>query len=100
MKKTAHEMLETKEFKHLVKKRWTVSMILLGTLFIIYYGFIILIATNKPFITKKIGVVTTIGIPIAVLVIIVSWLLTLIYVNYSNKKYDPEVENLKKQMLD
>ncbi len=45
--KSAHEVIESADFKELVKKRWTVSMILLALLFVSYYGFILLVATNK-----------------------------------------------------
>ncbi|HVT61568.1 MAG TPA: DUF485 domain-containing protein [Thermoanaerobaculia bacterium] len=93
--KSTHEMLESSEFKSLVKKRWTVSIVLTILLFVVYYGYIILVAVNKPFLAQKIGEVTTLGIPIGVGVIIAAWVLTAIYVVWANNTYDNEVARLK-----
>jgi len=96
--KSAHELLESHDFKALVAKRWTVSMVLLALLFVTYYGFILLIGTNKEFVSQKIGEVTTLAIPLGVAVIVIAWVLTAFYVAWANKSYDPEVERLKGQL--
>ncbi|MEI6668190.1 MAG: DUF485 domain-containing protein [Acidobacteriota bacterium] len=95
MKQTARQMLDSPEFKRMVTKRWTFSVILTIVLFVIYYGYIVLIAVNKPFMAQKIGEVTTLGIPLGVAVILLSWVLTAIYVIWANKVHDPEVAKLK-----
>lgn len=91
----AHDMLESREFKHLVAKRWSVSIVLTIILFVIYYGYILLIGYNKPLLATKIGEYTNLGIPMGVGVIVLSWVLTVIYVVWANKSYDPEVKRLK-----
>ncbi|ABC83468.1 DUF485 domain-containing protein [Anaeromyxobacter dehalogenans] len=96
--KSALQVLDSPDFKALVKKRWSVSMVLLALLFVTYYGFILLLATNKAFVTQKVGEVTTLAIPLGVAVIIFAWLLTAYYVGWANKSYDPEVERLKSQL--
>ncbi len=96
--KSTHEMLESHEFKSLVAKRWSVSIVLTVLLFIIYYGYILLIGYNKALLAQKIGQVTTLGIPLGVAVIILSWVLTVIYVIWANNSYDPEVQRLKDQL--
>ena len=96
--KTTHEVIESKEFKHLVSTRWTVSLILLALLFVSYYGYILLIAADKAFVSQKIGEVTTLAIPLGVASIVIAWLLTAFYVLWANAKYDPEVERLKKEL--
>jgi uncharacterized membrane protein (DUF485 family) len=93
--KSTHEMLESREFKELVRKRWTVSIVLTILLFVVYYGYILLIAVNKPFLAQKIGEVTTLGIPLGVAVIVAAWVLTAIYVFWANNTYDNEVARLK-----
>ena len=98
MKQTARQMLDSPEFKAMVTKRWTISVILTAILFVIYYGYIVLIAANKPFMAQKIGDVTTLGIPLGVLVILLSWVLTAIYVIWANKSHDPEVRDLKSRV--
>ena len=96
--KTTHEVIESKEFKHLVSTRWTVSLILLALLFVSYYGYILLIAADKAFVSQKIGEVTTLAIPLGVASIVIAWLLTAYYVMWANKSYDPEVERLKGEL--
>ncbi len=96
--KSVHEVLESQQFKQLVAKRWKVSITLLILLFVIYYGYILLIGYNKPLLATKIGEVTPLGIPLGVLVIVLSWVLTVIYVIWANNSYDPEVRKLKDQL--
>jgi uncharacterized membrane protein (DUF485 family) len=96
--KTATEVIESKEFKHLVAKRWRVSMVLLTFLFVCYYGYILLVATNKEFVSQKVGEVTTLAIPLGIAAIVIAWALTAFYVAWANKSYDPEVERLKGQL--
>lgn len=98
MGKTAKEMVESADFKRLVSKRWTVSLILLAACFITYYGYILLIAVDKSLLAQKIGTHTTLGIPIGVGVIVINWILTVIYVIWANNNYDGEVKRLKEQL--
>ncbi len=96
--RSAAEVVASPEFKALVKRRWSVSLVMLVLLFVGYYGFILLVAGNKDFVAQKIGESTTLAIPLGVGVIIFAWLLTAIYVAWANKSYDPEVERLKNEI--
>jgi len=96
--KTAEEVVESPEFKALVKKRWTVSAAMLVLLFVSYYGYILLIAADKQLVSTKIGAVTTLAIPLGILSIVAAFVLTAVYVAWANKAYDPEVERLKRQL--
>ena len=95
---SAGEVVASPEFKALVKRRWSVSMLLLVLLFVSYYGFILLVAGDKTFVSQKVGENTTLAIPLGVGVIVFAWLLTAIYVGWANRSYDPEVERLKSQL--
>lgn len=88
-------MLDSPEFKYLVVRRWRISLILTACLFVLYYGFILLIATQKPFLSQRIGDATTIGIPIGAAVIVIAWVLTALYVVWANRHYDAEVTRLR-----
>ncbi len=99
MKKTYKEIIESSEFKSLVGKKTVVSVILTILLFINYYGFIFSIALNKQMLSQKIGQATTLGIPIAVGVILVSWALVAIYIVWANNTYDPEIKRMKSEIL-
>lgn len=96
--KTAHEVIQSPDFKALVRRRWTVSIALLALLFVSYYGYILLIAADRPLVSRRIGAVTTLAIPLGIGTIAAAWILTGLYVWWANRKYDPEVERLKGQL--
>jgi len=98
MSKNAHQILEDPEFKALVAKKNSVSLFLTAAEFILYFGFISLIAWGKPFlITKFEGSAVTYGIPIAIGTIILSWILTGVYIFWANNTYDTAVKRVKER---
>ncbi len=100
--KSAQQLIESPDFKALVRKRWSVSFTLLATLFVSYYGYILLVATNKELVAQKVSdapdAVVTVAIVLGVAAILVAWVLTAVYVWWANNAYDPEVERLKGQL--
>lgn len=92
---SARAMLESKAFRDLVRRKWIVSILLTACLFALYYGYILLIAVDKVFLARRIGEHTTLGIPFGVGVIVLSWVLTAIYVIWANRSHDKEVERLR-----
>lgn len=96
-KKTVHEILEDEDFKALSAQKNVMSIILTILELVLYFGFIALIAFNKPFLAKKLseGSATTIGIPIAIGTITLSWVFTGIYIFWANSKYDSLVKKIK-----
>jgi uncharacterized membrane protein (DUF485 family) len=98
--KSTHEMLASEEFRSLVRRKWTVSVILTACLFVLYYGYILLIAVNKELLARRIGAFTTLGIPLGVAVIVLSWVLTALYVLWANSRYDAAVKHLSEQVED
>ena len=95
MTMTPRQLLDSPEFHRLVARRWRVSMLLTIALFVLYYGYILLVAMNKPFLARRFSGATTIGIPIGAAVIIGAWALTAIYVVWANRHYDGEVARLR-----
>lgn len=100
-KKTVHEILEDEDFKAMVSKKNTFSYFMTIVELILYFGFVALIAYNKPFLARKLSAesATTIGIPIAVLTIFFSWVLTTIYIFWANSKYDDMVKKIKDRVI-
>jgi len=98
--KTATQILQDPDFLKLVRQKNAVSVVLTIVQLVLYFGFIALIAYNKPYLGTKIGPdsAITVGIPIAVGVIILSWLLTGVYVWWANNKYDVMVKDIKDRM--
>jgi uncharacterized membrane protein (DUF485 family) len=75
---------------------WTLTVLML----IVYYGFIMLVAFNKPFLAQRLGDgVTTVGIPIGLGVILFTVVITVIYVRRANREYDALAERITKGVL-
>lgn len=93
------ELLQDPDFVQLKSSKWTISLILGALVFILYYGFVLLMAYNKPFFANKIWGVY-VGIPIGVFVLASTILITVVYVYWANRTYDDlvakVVEKLKK----
>ena len=53
MGKSVNQVLESPAFKKLVRDKWTVAFILTALQFILYYGYIIIVATNKGFFAQR-----------------------------------------------
>jgi uncharacterized membrane protein (DUF485 family) len=96
---TPRALLESPEFKRLIADRWRISLILTGLLFVVYYGYILLIAVNRGFVSRRIGTSTTLGIPLGAAVIVGAWILTAAYVVWANRRYDGEVARLRDEHL-
>ncbi len=88
------QILEDPDFKQLKSSKWRVSLILGSLVFILYYGFVLLMAYNRPFFANKIADIY-VGIPIGVFVLASTILITVIYVAWANKTYDNLVEKVK-----
>ena len=77
------------KYLELRKKRSGFGWFLTLLMMVVYYGYIALIAWNKPFLATPLGGgVTTIGIPIGMGVIIFTIVITGIYVRRANGEYD------------
>jgi len=75
--------------------RRRVALLLTGLMVVIYFGFIGLIAWNKPLLGTLLMPGLSLGIVLGALVIVSCWVLTWIYVRWANDRYDPELERLR-----
>jgi len=95
-KKSVEEILADPDFKQLYSSRMKIAWTLTFLELALFYGFVWLVSYDKPFLAQKMsGSVTTIGIPIAVGVIFLSWVFTAIYVQWANTTYDGLVKKVK-----
>ncbi len=60
-----------------------------------YFGFIFVLAFKKDILSQKVSEGLTVGIPVGIAIIVISWLLTGIYVYWANTYYDRAVEEIK-----
>jgi uncharacterized membrane protein (DUF485 family) len=91
-------LLRSPEFQQLVRRRWRLSLLLTALLFLLYYGYIVLIAINRPLLSRTFGGSTTIGIPLGAAVIAGSWVLTAVYIAWANRRFDTEAARLRERV--
>jgi uncharacterized membrane protein (DUF485 family) len=70
--------------------------IFIAAIIVLYFGFILLIAFNKSLMGSLIRPGLSVGILMGAMVIVLSWLLTWLYVRWMNAHYDPELRDLSK----
>ncbi len=77
------------KYLELRRKRNAFGWLLTLLMMVVYYGYIALIAFNKPFLAQPIGAgVISLGIPIGLGVIVFTVLITAIYVRRANREFD------------
>ena len=77
------------KYLELRRKRNRFGWWLTALMMVVYYGYIALIAFNKPFLSQPVGAgVTTLGIPIGMFVIVFTIVITGFYVRRANSEYD------------
>ena len=87
------------KYLELRKKRNTFGWLLTILMMVVYYGYIALIAFNKPFLAQPIGSgVTSLGIPIGMGVIFFTVVITAIYVRRANSEFDDLTTDILKDV--
>ena len=78
------------KFLELVHKKTSLGWTLSAVMLVIYYGFILLLAFAPKVLGTPLGEgsITTVGIPIGVLIILSAFVLTGIYVRKANTEFD------------
>lgn len=75
--------------------RWRVAIALTAAMMFLYFGFILLVAYNKPLLGREITNGLSLGILLGAMVIVASWVLIWIYTRWANTHYDGEVARLQ-----
>jgi uncharacterized membrane protein (DUF485 family) len=76
---------------HVAAQRWRLAIGLTAAMTLVYVGFILLVAFNKPLLGTVLAPGLSVGILLGVLVIATAWVLILIYVKWTNDHYDAPV---------
>jgi uncharacterized membrane protein (DUF485 family) len=79
--------------------RWRLAILLTAVMTVVYVGFILLIAFNKPLLGTVLVPGLSLGILLGVLVIITAWTLIVIYVKWTNDHYDRAVADSQLERL-
>jgi len=87
-------------YQQLKSRRSRFGWLLALAMMIVYYGFILLVAFNKPLLATRLGEgVTTIGMPLGLGVIVFTILITGLYVRRANSEYDALTDEITKGVL-
>jgi uncharacterized membrane protein (DUF485 family) len=87
--------LSDSALQDLARRRWRVAITLTLVMVAIYFGFILLVAYNKPLLGRLISPGLSLGVLLGALVIVLSWITTWIYVRWANTHYDKALRELQ-----
>lgn len=80
----------------LAAARWRIAIVLTVAMMVVYFGFILLVAFNKPLLATPIGPGLSLGMLLGILVILAAWVLIWIYVRWANTHYDAAIAGLRR----
>jgi uncharacterized membrane protein (DUF485 family) len=96
----AHRIASHPKYQELRAKRTGFGWWLTLAMMVVYYGFILLVAFNKEFLSQRMGDgVMTIGIPIGFGVIVFTIVITAYYVNRANSEFDELADAIAKAVV-
>lgn len=75
--------------------RWRIAVWLTTAMMAVYFGFILLVAFDKPLLGRLIAPGLSVGILLGVVVILTAWVLIWVYVRWANAHYDAAVARLR-----
>ena len=79
----------------IASRRLRVALALTATMLVVYFGFILLIAFAKDFLSRTITDGLSVGMALGVVVILTTWALTWTYVRWANREYEPVLDELR-----
>ena len=79
----------------LARARWKVAISLTIMMVFVYFGFVTLIAFNKPLLGRMVTRGLSLGVLLGVVVIASTWILTWLYVRWANGHYDAELASMR-----
>ncbi|HET9983071.1 MAG TPA: DUF485 domain-containing protein [Longimicrobiales bacterium] len=82
--------------RELAAARRRIALLLTGAVVLLYFGFIGLVAYDKPLLGRVVVPGLSLGILLGSVVILASWLLTLVYIRWANRHYDAALRDLER----
>ena len=89
-------MSDHQQFRSLATRRWRIAISLTAAMVAVYFGFILLIAYDKPLMGRLVTRGLSVGVLLGALVIVMSWVLTWVYVWWANNHYDAGIDELRR----
>lgn len=84
------------DFRKVDAARRRVAGTLTIAMMVIYFGFILLVAYAKPFLSQPVVPGLSLGILLGALVIVAAWVLIWVYVRWANRHYDTAIEAVRR----
>jgi uncharacterized membrane protein (DUF485 family) len=81
----------------LARARTRIGMLLTAAVVVVYFGFIGAVAFARPALGWMLAPGLSLGIVLGALVIVAAWLLTWVYVRWTNVHYDPALRALRER---
>ena len=76
--------------------RWRIALTLTIAMMAAYFGFILLVAFNKPLLGIVLIPGMSLGMLLGILVILSFWVLIWVYVRWANTTYDAAIEGMRR----
>lgn len=90
-------MKHARDLATLDAARWRVAVLLTAAMMVLYFGFILLVAYNKPLLALQVVPGLSLGILLGALVIVAAWALIGVYVRWANQHYDTAIDALRER---
>lgn len=94
-----HRIRTNPRFEQLIARRSRFAWLLAAIVLVVYYGFMAVVAFQPDLLRAPLGegMVTTLGVPVGVAIIVGSWLLAGVYVRRANKEFDAINEEILRE---
>ena len=80
----------------LAAARWRIAIWLTVAMMVVYFGFILLVAFDKPLLGTRLAPGLSLGMLLGALVIVTAWVLMWIYVRWANAHYDTAIAGMRR----
>ena len=79
----------------LSRQRWRIALALSAVMIVVYFGFVLLVAFDKPLLGMLLSPGLSLGVLLGALVIATAWLLTWYYARWANLHLDRRVNEIR-----
>lgn len=94
----AQDIAQDADFQLLQRSKNRISLVLTLATMLSFYGFVVLFGWHSNWLAQSFSGSINRGIPLGIGVIVLSWILTGVYVRWANTQYDALVEKVKAKM--
>ncbi len=79
----------------LSRQRWRIAVALSAVMIVVYFGFVLLVAFDKPLLGTLLVPGLSLGVLLGALVIVTAWVLTWHYVRWANAHLDRRIKEIR-----